>query len=249
MVTGRTKGLTYRGKGNVVLVAAQREGADGTPSEEYILLRADEFGRLRTVGSGGGGAGTNDLRMVKGLGAERWSTPGWYNNAQANFAAVAGEMVYIPILVPQTRTYIRIGTFVQIAGAGATVARLGIYNAQLDSDGLTPSTLLLDAGTVLTDAAVAVEAVISQSLVAATWYFLCIVTDGTPTLRGFDGARAVSVPVSGFGTDLDNGTNGDYDKAVLTTAAVGVGALADPAVAPTNVDEGSLAGFVRLRDV
>ncbi len=52
MVTGRTKGLTLRGKGNVVLVAAQLDDADGNPTEEYVLLRADEFGRLRTVGGG-----------------------------------------------------------------------------------------------------------------------------------------------------------------------------------------------------
>lgn len=55
MVTGRTKGFTLRGKGNVVLVAAQLDDADGNPTEEYVLLRADEFGRLRTVGGGGAG--------------------------------------------------------------------------------------------------------------------------------------------------------------------------------------------------
>lgn len=46
---GRTKGMTLRGKGNVVLVAAQLDDPDGNPTEEYVLLRADEFGRLRTV--------------------------------------------------------------------------------------------------------------------------------------------------------------------------------------------------------
>ncbi len=49
---GRTKGMTLRGKGNVVLVAAQLDDADGNPTEEYVLLRADEFGRLRTIDAG-----------------------------------------------------------------------------------------------------------------------------------------------------------------------------------------------------
>ena len=50
VVTGRTKGLTDRAKGRVVLLAAQREDGDGNPTDEYLLLRADENGRLRTVG-------------------------------------------------------------------------------------------------------------------------------------------------------------------------------------------------------
>lgn len=47
MVTGRTKGMTDRVRGNVVLLAAQRDDGDGNPTEEYLLLRSDEFGRLR----------------------------------------------------------------------------------------------------------------------------------------------------------------------------------------------------------
>lgn len=50
MVTGRTKGMTYRAVGNVVIPAAQADDADGNPTEEYILLRADEFGRVRFTG-------------------------------------------------------------------------------------------------------------------------------------------------------------------------------------------------------
>ena len=52
VVTGRTKGLTDRAVGNVVLLAAQVEDGEGNPTEQYILLRADENGLLRTVGAG-----------------------------------------------------------------------------------------------------------------------------------------------------------------------------------------------------
>jgi hypothetical protein len=47
MVSGRTKGVTDRARGNVFLVAAQRDDGDGNSTEEYLLLRSDEFGRLR----------------------------------------------------------------------------------------------------------------------------------------------------------------------------------------------------------
>ncbi len=50
MVTGRTKGMTDRVRGNVVLAAAQRDDADGNPTEEYLLLRSDESGQLRVTG-------------------------------------------------------------------------------------------------------------------------------------------------------------------------------------------------------
>ncbi len=50
MVTGRTKGMTDRVRGNVVLMAAQRDDGAGNPTEEYLLLRSDEFGQIRVTG-------------------------------------------------------------------------------------------------------------------------------------------------------------------------------------------------------
>lgn len=50
MVTGRTKGMTARVKGNVKLFAAQRDDGTGNPTEEYLLLRSDENGVLRVTG-------------------------------------------------------------------------------------------------------------------------------------------------------------------------------------------------------
>lgn len=43
---GRTKGVTKRRRATM-LAAAQRDDPDGNPTEEYLLLRTDEFGRLR----------------------------------------------------------------------------------------------------------------------------------------------------------------------------------------------------------
>lgn len=50
MVTGRTKGMTDRVRGNVVLMAAQRDDGDGNPTEGYLLLRSDENGQVRVTG-------------------------------------------------------------------------------------------------------------------------------------------------------------------------------------------------------
>ena len=46
---GQPKGLTLRVTGDVVLAAAQRDDGDGDPTEEYLLLRVDQFGQLRTT--------------------------------------------------------------------------------------------------------------------------------------------------------------------------------------------------------
>ncbi len=68
MVTGRTKGMTDRVSGNVVLLAAQRDDADGNPTEEYVLLRVDQYGRLRTTAEAGGAVGRTKGVTYRGTG-------------------------------------------------------------------------------------------------------------------------------------------------------------------------------------
>jgi hypothetical protein len=45
-VKGRTKGATLRVKDTSVLIWGQREDADGNPTEEYLIFRVDEHGRV-----------------------------------------------------------------------------------------------------------------------------------------------------------------------------------------------------------
>lgn len=45
-VEGRTKGATQRVTGSAVLIFAQREDADGNLTEEYLVVRSDEHGRV-----------------------------------------------------------------------------------------------------------------------------------------------------------------------------------------------------------
>ena len=45
-VEGSTKGMTFRASGNVSLIAVQRDDGDGNPTEEYLIARGDEHGRI-----------------------------------------------------------------------------------------------------------------------------------------------------------------------------------------------------------
>ena len=45
-IEGSTKGMTFRVSGNVSLIALQRDDGDGNPTEEYLIARSDEHGRI-----------------------------------------------------------------------------------------------------------------------------------------------------------------------------------------------------------
>lgn len=267
MVTGRTKGLTFRGKGNVVLVAAQLDDADGNPTEEYVLLRADEFGRLRTIDAGAvatflgltdtpgsyagqalltvqvnaaedalefvaAAAGIPTKADLFDLGLAHWTVPGWAPGTTGDSASEADQVYYIPIYLERSTPYTRLGCHVAGAGAGGTVARLGIYAAVFDGDGqLIPDTLTLDAGTVSVATTGEKTIVIAETL-AAGWHFLAFSTDGTPTLRAFSEGAALGAPITGYRTAIAQGGNQLFKVAVADGAA----ALVDPAPAPTTRD-------------
>lgn len=46
MVEGRTKGATARAAGSPALLFGQREDADGEMTQEYLIVRVDEHGRV-----------------------------------------------------------------------------------------------------------------------------------------------------------------------------------------------------------
>lgn len=92
-------------------------------------------------------------------------------------ATLTADRLYaVPIYISETTTFDRIGINVT-TGSGAFNARLGIYNNSAGA----PSTLVLDCGTVSVAAVAAVAATISQSLTPG-WYWLVLVTDGTPAV-------------------------------------------------------------------
>lgn len=190
------------------------------------------------MGFGGGGlagpagpAGPGQLAKIK-PGVTRWVLPGWFGYNGVSFAITAGRIYYIPILVTETTTFIRIGIGVDVAAAGTVELRIYNWN-----DGV-PGSLVLNAGTVDTGTVGAKEITISQELTQGN-YFLAFRGTGTPQLVGLDVTFAMVVPVAGYAVSLF----GDIRRVIMFADA----AFADPAPAPTGALDPDYA-MVLLRE-
>lgn len=229
---GRTKGTSLRGKGDVVLVAAQLDDADGNPTEQYVLLRADEFGRLRTIAVGGGASTSHAPMMpqVDDLAATNWGIPGWVYVTLGSTAITQHRLGYVPIYVERSRTFTQVGVHVIVAGAGGRVVRLGLYNAVFDADGnLTPDSLIVDAGTVAVDSTGQKSIAISETL-AEGFYFMAGSSDGAPDLSQPQATNAIGVPVSSGGSTILT----SFSVNLFVDVVDGSAPLTDPATAPTG---------------
>lgn len=108
-----------------------------------------------------------------------------YPNGALTTRAMSVDTIYLmPLIIGTEGTALRIGIEVTSGSAGA--ARLGIYNNHATL--AKPSTLRLDAGTVVTNSAAFVEIVISHTLPAGL-YWLAAVTNATPTVRALTSAN------------------------------------------------------------
>lgn len=101
------------------------------------------------------------------------------NVTSSSGAATATRMYLVPFWLPVAKAVDRIMVNVTVAGAAATVARLGIYGVDVST--YEPGALLLDAGTVATDTTGAKEATVSYTLAAGLFY-AAVWCSGTPTL-------------------------------------------------------------------
>lgn len=162
----------------------------------------------------------------------RWVMPGWSGYWEASDPAKE-EIYYIPIFVPETTTYIRIGVYVATSEPGT--ADLRIFKWE---DGL-PTHLILSAGTVNLGTTGPKEIVISQELQRA-YYFLAIrATTYMAKLRGLNPYQTLTSPVAG----LHKFPTGFPYHVVLTVSAE----YADPAPAPTGYATSEKC-FVFLRE-
>lgn len=165
----------------------------------------------------------------------RWVTPGWSWLGQGNTAITANRIYYQVIYVPESVSYDRIGIYVGVGdGAGGTID-LRIFEWTTG----VPSTLVLSAGTVNSNAAAAKEIVIAQTLTQGL-YFLACRGDNTPSLVAPAAGRVERLPVTGLSTTNASGAIGQpilYDDA----------AYADPAGAVDGILDCTYA-FMRLRE-
>jgi hypothetical protein len=96
-------------------------------------------------------------------------------------AHTVSRALYTPFWVYETKTFDRIACYITVNGGAGSVTRLGIYN---DNNGV-PGTVLLDAGTVATDAgAPAIKAItISQALAPGAYWAVAVAQVASPTYR------------------------------------------------------------------
>ncbi len=117
----------------------------------------DAVDEVETLRDGKGWAATIGGRQRIGEALRQapllWVAGRWYNahliGATGTVAPSASELRLLPLYVPVARAIDRVGCNVSTAGTGGHVARLGIYRA--DSATGLPTTVLVDAGTVLVD--------------------------------------------------------------------------------------------------
>lgn len=159
-----------------------------------------------------------------------YDLPGWAFAGNSFQAIVANRLYFIPIYIGDTRTLDRIGLRVSSAGAAGTVARMGIYEADLVSGSqnqIQPGDLILDAGTVAVDSTGNKEITISQEMTPG-FYFLAFSSDGAPSLNGINSAQVISSPVTGLASSLASTAS---ITIVWSNVADGAAALPDPAPA------------------
>jgi hypothetical protein len=102
---------------------------------------------------------------ASGTVAGRYEYP---EGSNTTLAMAANRLYLVAMFFIKPTTVDRIGVRVLTAGAAGSVIRLGIYNAD---DNMFPSTLLLDAGTLVGTSAAIVDITISQALNAGVYWF------------------------------------------------------------------------------
>jgi hypothetical protein len=122
-----------------------------------------------------------------------WTAPA--TESQAGTLALVVDTLYaMPLYVPVTAFCQAIGISVT-AGAAASSIRMGIY---ADSGGL-PGDLIVDAG-VVSGVNTSEVALALTNWLRPGWYWLAVLTDGTPTVRGL----APGISLLGHATNIDS---------------------------------------------
>lgn len=163
----------------------------------------------------------------------RYTVPPVTSAALNTQAAVANRLYLVPFSVSRTTTYDRVAIEVTTGAAGNV--RLGIYGPFTGNFASLP--LVVDAGTLTTNAAAVKAITISQQLTPG-WYFVAAVFDATPTLRAFT-ASAAQAP---FG--VSNLGSGNLDT--QTYYAFTYGTLPSPSTTtPTFISQNVIFAGVR----
>lgn len=141
--------------------------------------------------------------------------------ALTTLVLAANTLYGVSFYVPRRATYTSINIEVTTLAGGTSIC-LGVY---ADNNGV-PAGRLLDAGTVSSATTGGKTITISQILEAG-WYWLALVSDGTPSVRA--GSQIGAMGWLGFtsGTDVMNhiGWSAAFEYAALPDLFTGSGAL------------------------
>jgi hypothetical protein len=177
----------YRRVDNLSATADPAVGDDSADGFHIgsIWLRSDTGEMWKCLDPAAGAAVW--VRMAEGFGAPQMPYYTNTNNylttpsgAVGNSAISADRLFMMPVWVPKRRAFTTLATVVAGAGAGGTVARLGLYNANQDT--AKPTTLIEEgASTIAVDSTGTKTATIAQTLNAGL-YYLAMVSNGAPTM-------------------------------------------------------------------
>jgi hypothetical protein len=143
------------------------------------------------------------------------------NPASTTALALAADTLYaMPLVLERSGTFDRIAMYVSVAAAAGKLLRLGLYDSSGAGGG--PGALVTDFSTVLCDATGVREITISQAIEAGL-HWLCVVSDGTPTIYSHaPGANSNGVDnlvgVTAIGTAGDHQFSRAFTFAALSGA-------------------------------
>ncbi len=185
------------------------------------------------------------LKPVLAGGAQRHVIPGYYNFLSSTKLMVAGDLLFIPIVLSDPTTFDRV--FIEVtsnASLGGAIARMGLYN---EKDGV-PNSLITDWGTVPVTGLVtpSVQEIVVSPTIPSGNFFVAFVTNSNPVITTLKLAETASLPVSA----LSQSNNFIHDQVVLAVAgrsAEATGGLADPATAPDDTRAVDFVG-IALRE-
>lgn len=126
--------------------------------------------------------------------------PGWFiaTTTTKSFPTFTGDTLFIPIYVGGTTTYNAIVLNVASAGNTDNPVRVGLYNADLTNGIITPSTVIVDAGTVAVDSTGVKTATIDETLAKGYYFVVISISTGSITGLGLTAANVCyKVPVGG----------------------------------------------------
>jgi hypothetical protein len=169
------------------------DNLDSPADEECATYEAGQI-EWQTCGSGGV-ALSNDLPITSGASSSTsiyYGIPGITFQGSGGAFVVANDIYLAPFQVTEDITINSVSMLVTSAGNPADGCRVGLYNT---TDGLQPTSLLVDWGVIVNDSTGNKFATVSTALTAGI-YLEAILCNSGPAFQGYNGKSYLSGGVS-----------------------------------------------------